>query len=71
MTRKNKKKINIGKDVCLMLAMFFLPFGYDLLFKFILDKTQSYWETDLIFYMISALFFISYFFLRRKVNKSD
>jgi hypothetical protein len=71
MTRKNKKKLNILKDLSMMLGMFFLPFGYDFLFKFILDTTQSYWETDLVFYMISALFFTIYFFLRRKINKCD
>jgi hypothetical protein len=69
MTRKDKKKLNVLKDASMMLGMFFLPLGYDFLFKFILDITQSYWKTDLIFYMISALFFLCYFFLRRKINK--
>jgi hypothetical protein len=45
----------------LMLAMFFLPFGYDALFKFVMDKTGSYWAADLIFYAISGCFWISYF----------
>ena len=40
-----------------MAATFFLPFGYDLLFKFLLDFTGSYAATNSIFYGISFTFF--------------
>lgn len=46
----------------LMMGMFFLPFGYDALFKLILDWTHSYWTTDAVFYCLSGLFFIAYCF---------
>lgn len=46
----------------LMMGMFFLPFGYDALFKAILDWTHSYWTTDFVFYCLSGSFFICYFY---------
>ena len=48
--------------ICLMFAMFFLPFGYDALFALIMKWTGSYWKADLVFYFISALFFGLYFY---------
>jgi hypothetical protein len=38
--------------------MFFLPFGYDLLFKLLLDYTGSYAITDSVFYGTSFMFFL-------------
>lgn len=52
-----------------MLAMFFLPFGYDALFKLIMDITGSYWAADIVFYCISGLFFIFYILLKSRLNK--
>jgi hypothetical protein len=49
-----------------MLAMFFNPLGFDIMFKAILDYTSSYWITTGIFYCISALLFGLYFLLRSK-----
>jgi hypothetical protein len=51
--------------ISLFLFSFFLPFGYDVLFAMIMKWTGSYWITDVIFYLISGLFFISYIFLRQ------
>jgi hypothetical protein len=55
---KKRTKKRIAK-LCLVLCSFFLPFGYDALFKVIMDVT-SYWTADIIFYIISAMFFIAY-----------
>ena len=52
-----------------MLAMFFLPFGYDALFKLIMDMTGSYWIADIVFYSISGVFFILYIFLKWFLHK--
>lgn len=49
--------------LCLMLATFFLPFGYDALFALIMKCTGSYWITDVIFYFISVFFFGLYSYL--------
>jgi hypothetical protein len=49
--------------LCLMMAMFFLPFGYDALFALIMKATGSYWIADLIFYGIAGLFFLAHFIL--------
>jgi hypothetical protein len=49
----------------LFLGSFFLPFGYDGLFKMLMEFTGSYWIADFIFYIISASFFTSYFLLKK------
>ena len=54
-----------------MLAMFFLPFGYDALFKMIMDSTGSYWIADVVFYSISGCFWLSYILLTRYLNKNE
>jgi hypothetical protein len=55
--------------ICLMLAMFFNPFGFDALFKMTMNWTNSYWITDVIFYCIAALFFGLYFLFNKKSKK--
>jgi hypothetical protein len=49
-----------------MLAMFFNPFGFDALFKMVMDWTGSYWITDAIFYGIAVLFLGLYFLVNKK-----
>lgn len=53
-------------SIVLMLATFFNPLGFDALFKAVMDWTESYWITDLLFYLTSALLFILYFYLSKK-----
>jgi hypothetical protein len=69
MLRKQRKKLTTLRDVSLMLGMFFLPFGYDFLFKLIMEVTGSFWAADLIFYGISGSFFASYILLSKHLNK--
>jgi hypothetical protein len=65
------KQLRRLKETSLMLAMFFLPFGYDAIFALILKYTNSYWLTDGVFYIISGLFFMSYFLLTRYLTSKD
>ena len=70
MTKRNTiKRLTYMKDMSLMLAMFFLPFGYDFLFKTIMNATGSFWVADIIFYCISGSFFLSYILLLKHLNK--
>ena len=55
--------------VILMAATFFNPLGFDALFKAVMDLTGSYWITDSLFYLASALLFTLYFYLRRNETK--
>lgn len=55
----NREKLS---TLSLLLAMFFLPFGYDALFATIMKLTGSYWKADFVFYCISAFFFGLYFY---------
>ena len=61
----NGKRQNLA-IVALMLATFFNPLGFDVLFKMILDLTGSYWLTTGCFYLASASFFGLYFWLSGK-----
>jgi len=67
--KEKEKRLTFYKDTSLMLAMFFLPFGYDALFKLIMDISGSYWIADIIFYSISGCFFTLYMLLTRLINK--
>jgi len=55
--------------ICLMLAMFFNPFGFDVLFKMTMSLTNSYWITDVIFYCIAGAFFGLYFYFNKKSKR--
>lgn len=55
-----RKKI---ATLCLMMAMFLNPIGYDIAVAGIMDLTGSYWITMLLFYFGSAVFFGLYFWL--------
>lgn len=61
---ENRKK-NLAV-LFLMIATFFNPLGFDILFKMVLDATGSYWLTTGIFYLASASFFGLYFWLSGK-----
>jgi len=64
------KRFTFYKDTSLLLAMFFLPFGYDFLFKLIMDATGSYWAADITFYFLSGCFWLSFIYWSRSINKS-
>ncbi len=49
--------------ICLILATWANPFGFDVAFATILKWPGDYWTTTLIFYCLSALFFGLFFYL--------
>lgn len=67
-TRNERQRIQKKKELSLMLGMFFLPFGYDFLFKTIMDITGSFWAADVIFYLISGSFFLSYIYYSKRLD---
>jgi len=64
---KRQKKI---ATICLILATFFNPLGFDALFALVMSWTKSYLVTDIIFYCISMCFFFLYWIISRK-NKIE
>jgi hypothetical protein len=60
--RRNKIKRKLA-TICIIMATFFNPAGFDALFALIMRWTNSYWTTDLIFYCLSLFFFGLYFWL--------
>lgn len=69
MINKAQKRREKLKPVVLIFATFFNPFGFDALFALVMRWTGSYWETDLVFYFISACFFGWYYYLHLKIKK--
>jgi hypothetical protein len=53
--------------ICLMIAMFFNPFGMDVLTKTLLDLGISYWRVIASYYLLAGLFFGLFFFFS-KIN---
>lgn len=60
--------MELYRDTSLMLAMFFLPFGFDIVQYYLLSITGNIWKANVIMYFISGLFFTSYFLLRKRTN---
>lgn len=56
--------------ICLVLGMFFNPFGFDAAFAFTYRMTGSLLITDVIFYGVALLFFGLYFIFSPKKTKN-
>lgn len=60
-----KEKNQKMASLFIIFGMFFNPFGFDLLFKMVLDLTGSYWTTTGIFYLAAGLCFgLSFYYSR-------
>ena len=62
---QQKTNLEVLTQILLMAGMFFNPLGFDIIFKMMLDATNSYWITTGIFYGISLSFFGLYFLFYR------
>ncbi len=51
---------------CLVLAMFFNPFGFDVVQYYLITLTGGLMKANLVLYCISGLFFGLYFLLRSR-----
>ena len=65
MNEVTRKKLG---TMCLVIASFLNPFGYDLLVYKLTQLTKDYWTTMHILYAAAALFFIL-FFIFYKINQ--
>ena len=63
------KKSKLFKRYKFNISMFFLPLGYDLLFKTLLNITGNFWATDIIFYCLSGGFWLLYWALSKYSNR--
>jgi hypothetical protein len=67
--KDREKRLMFYKDTSLMFAMFFLPFGFDIVQYYLISITESIWSANIIMYFISGVFFTSYFLLLKYINK--
>lgn len=58
-------------SICLVVATFLNPLGFDIAFYSVMKVTGSYWVTTGMFYLGSACFFGLYFWLRNRNKKSQ
>jgi hypothetical protein len=59
-------KENIA-TLCLTLALFFNPFGFDIIQYWLIDHLGSIWRANFVLYCIAGLFFGLYLLLRGKL----
>jgi len=64
MNEQTRKRIG---TICLVIATFLNPFGYDILVYRLTLLTKDYWVTMHILYVFAGLFFIL-FFVFSKIN---
>jgi hypothetical protein len=67
---KNKEhRMMILKDLFLMLALFFNPFGFDAVQYSLILLTGSLWRANFVLYCIAVFFFGLYFYYSKLLNK--
>ena len=71
MTVKKKSVLHKMKDLSLILAMFFLPLGYDVLLASLMKTTGSYWSAVMVFYFVSGFFWLAYICLGKVIRKLE
>jgi hypothetical protein len=54
--------------LCLMLAMFFNPFGFDIIQYWLMESLGSIWRANFALYCIAGSFFGAYILLRTKLK---
>jgi hypothetical protein len=69
--RFQNKEVRIGlyKDMALMLALFFNPFGFDAVQYSLILLTGSLWKANFVLYCIAGFFFGWYIYFGRLLNK--
>ena len=63
MNEETRKRLG---TLCLVIATFLNPFGYDILVYRLTLLTKDYWTTMHILYVLAALFFTLFFVFYRK-----
>jgi hypothetical protein len=66
--KEKEKRLNILKDVTLMLALFFNPFGFDAIQFSLILWTGSLWKANFVLYCITGLFFGFYLYFTKLLN---
>jgi len=67
--KQKEKTLHILKDVMLMLALFFNPFGFDIVQYSLIVLMGSLWKANCVLYSIAGLFFGLYIWVTRLLNK--
>ena len=65
MTPKVKERLSM---ICLSLALFTNPFGFDIIQAGLIEWTGSLWKANAVLYCIAGLFFGLYIIFRTSKN---
>jgi len=69
--KEKHKRLHLYKDVVLMLALFFNPFGFDAVQYTLILLTGSLWKANLLLYCIAGFFFGLYIYFTKQLNKKE
>jgi hypothetical protein len=69
--KERKNLIYMGKDIALMLALFFNPFGFDIIQFSLISLTGSLWKANFVLYCIAGLFFGLYIWFTKLLSKKE
>jgi len=67
--KDKSNRLMLYKDMALMLALFFNPFGFDAVQYSLILLTGSLWRANFVLYCIAACFFGLYIYFTKRLNK--
>jgi hypothetical protein len=69
--KKREHRLPLIKDLFLMLALFFNPFGFDAVQYSLILLTGDLWKANFVLYCIAGFFFGLYIYYTRLLNKEN
>lgn len=69
LSKYKEEKSKFYRDISLMLSVFFLPLGFDIVQYFLISITGSIWGANIVMYCVSGCFFMLYLFFNKKITK--
>jgi hypothetical protein len=67
--KEKQNRLMLLKDMALMIALFFNPFGFDAVQYSLILLTGSLWKANFVLYCIAGLFFGLYIYFTKQLNK--
>jgi hypothetical protein len=69
--KEKTHRFTFYKDIALMFALFFNPFGFDAVQYSLILLTGALWKANLILYCIAGFFFGVYIYFMKFLNKNS
>jgi len=69
--KSKENRIMLYKDMALMMALFFNPFGFDAVQYSLILLTGSLWKANFVLYCIAGLFFGVYIYFTKLLSRGN